>query len=119
MHLELAFSPDTDSFLNCFYQMVCRCGLPKEVVSDNRTNFTRAVHKLKELVQSIDQERVQAFVADRGVKWRFNPPAAPHFGGVFECMIKALKKAIYAILSSSDSRDEELLTTFCRSKVLD
>ena len=99
--------------------MVSWRGLPKEVVSGNGTNFTGAVRELKELVQSIDQEQVQPSVADSGVKSRFNMSAAPHFGGVFECMIKAPKKVIYAILSSSDIRDEELLTTFCRSRVLD
>ena len=93
MHLELAFSLDTDSFLNCFYRTVSWRGLPKEVVSKYGTNFIRAVCELKELVQNIDQERVQASVVDRGVKWKkFNLPAAPRFCGVFYCMIKAAKK---------------------------
>ena len=33
---------------------------------------------------------------------------APHCSGVYEVMIKAAKKAIYAILSSADVTDEEL-----------
>jgi hypothetical protein len=37
---------------------------------------------------------------------------APHFGGVFERMIKAAKRAIYAILGNADVKDEELLTVF-------
>ena len=40
----------------------------------------------------------------------FNPPSAPHFGGVFECMVKAAKKALYAVLGTSDATDEELIT---------
>jgi len=30
---------DTDSFLNAFYRMANRRGLPEEMISDNKTNF--------------------------------------------------------------------------------
>ena len=39
VHLEMAFGLDTDSFLNAFYRMVNRRGLPREMLSDNGTNF--------------------------------------------------------------------------------
>ena len=35
VNVEVAFGLDTDSFLNAFYRMVNRRGLPKEVISDN------------------------------------------------------------------------------------
>ena len=38
------------------------------------------------------------------------PPLSPHFIGVHEVMIKAAKKAIYAILGSADVTDDELLS---------
>tara|TARA_B100001146_G_C15974954_1_gene345809 strand:+ start:354 stop:635 length:282 start_codon:yes stop_codon:yes gene_type:complete len=34
VHLEMAFSMDTDSFLNAFYRMANQRGLPKEIISD-------------------------------------------------------------------------------------
>ena len=49
-------------------------------------------------------------MTSHGVKWHFNPPLGPHFSGVHEIMIKAAKKAIYAILGSADITDEELLS---------
>ena len=52
------------------------------------------------------------------VKWTFNPPSAPHFGGVFETMIKAAKKAILAILANADINDEELITAFTGAEAL-
>ena len=54
----------------------------------------------------------------RKIKWSFNPPQAPHFGGVFETMIKAAKRAITAILSNSDITDEELMTAFTEAEAL-
>ena len=39
VRLEIAFELDTDLFLNAFYCMVNRRGLPQEIVSDNGGNF--------------------------------------------------------------------------------
>ena len=48
----------------------------------------------------------------------FNPPYAPHFGGVFEIMIKSAKRAIIAILNNADVNDEELMTAFCGAETV-
>ncbi|XP_068696853.1 uncharacterized protein [Montipora foliosa] len=109
VHLEVAYGLDTDSFLNAFFRMVSRRGLPKDVLSDNGTNFVGANNELEELA-GLDREKIQEKTACYGIKWHFNPPLAPHFSGVHEVMIKAAKKAIYAILSSADFTDEELLS---------
>ena len=51
-----------------------------------------------------------ASMASQGVHWCFNPPLAPHFGGVFECVVKAKKHAMMATLSQANLTDEELVT---------
>ncbi|XP_070581780.1 uncharacterized protein [Ptychodera flava] len=43
---------------------------------------------------------------------------AAHFGGVHESMIKAAKRAIYAILKNADITDEELLTAVTGAEAL-
>ena len=105
VHLEISFSMDTDSFLNAFYRMVNRQGLPEEIISDNGTNFIGAEKELRQLIEQLDKNKIIASTANSGVKWHFNPPHAPDFGGVFETMIKSAKKAIYAILGSADITD--------------
>ena len=112
VHLELAFGLDTDSFLNAFYRMTSRRGVPNQVTSDNGTNFVGANRELCELWDNVDKSKVQAMTSIKGVKWNFNPPLAPHFGGVHEALVKSAKRAIYAILNKADITDEELLTAF-------
>ena len=118
VHLEMPFSMDTDSFLNAFYRMVNRRGLPEDIISDNGTNFVGAEKKLRQLIEQLDKNKIIASTANSGVKWLFNPPRAPHCGGVFETMIKSERKAIYAILGSADLTDEEVLSAFTGAESL-
>ena len=48
----------------------------------------------------------------------FNRLLAPHFGEVNEVMIRAVKKAIRAVLDNSDLNDEELMTAFVGAPAL-
>lgn len=118
VHLEMAFGLDTDSFLNAFYRMASRRGLPEEMFSDNGTNFKGADAELKLLMSKLDDDRILQSAANKGVTWHFNPPLAPHFGGVHETMIKSAKKAIQAILGNADITDEELMTAIIGAEAL-
>ena len=89
VHLEMAWAMDTDAFLNAFSRFASRRGVPKEVVSDNGTNFVGAVNELKEVFNQLDQEKIKRKTSAQKVKWLFNPPAGPHFGGVHEILVKA------------------------------
>ena len=106
----MATSLDTGSFMNAFTRMTARRGWPKIMVSDNGSNFIAADREIRELVAELDQEQIRRTTANKGVEWYWNPPAAPHFGGVFEALIKAAKRAISAILQDADVTDEELQT---------
>ena len=91
--------------------MINRRGVPEEILSDNGTNFVAANKELCEII--CKDPKVQANTTSKGIKWTFNPPYVPHFGGVFEIMIKSAKRAIIAILKNADVKDEELMTAFC------
>ena len=112
VHLEMAWGLDTDTFLNAFTRFTSRRGVPKEVISDRGTNFVGAVGELKKLVSQLDRQKLENKTAVFGVTWRFNPPGAPHFGGAHEVMVKAAKKATYAVVRDRDVNDEELITVF-------
>jgi len=112
VHLEMAYGLDTSSFLNAFFRMTNRRGMPEEVLSDNAGNFIAAEKELKILWQQSDINELSNCFAKNSIKWTFIPPMAPHFGGIHESMIKSAKRAIKAILSDADVTDEELLSAF-------
>ena len=84
IHLEIAYSLGTASFLNTFSRMVARCGKPEVMISDNGTNFTSAERELRDLVSTLDQTRIKEQVTHSGIQWRFNPPGGSHRGGIFD-----------------------------------
>ena len=97
----MAWSLDTESFLNAFTCFTSRRGVG-------------VVNELSELVSKLEPDRIQHRTTHlfNKVKWHFNPPAAPHFGGAHEAMVKSAKHAIYAVLGNRDIRDEELIMAF-------
>ena len=115
VHLEMAYSLDTNSFLNCYNRFCDRRGQPQEMLSDNGTNFVGAKRELEEIFNEASREEIKQRTK---AKWQFNPPSAPHFGGVHEALVKSAKRAIYAILSEADVTDEELQTAFCGAESL-
>ena len=83
---------DTDSFLNTFSRLASRRGIPEVMFSDNGGNFVKADKELKDLVNQLDQEKINQTTAKKEFQWSFNPPVVPQFGGVHEIMAKAAKK---------------------------
>ena len=119
VHLEMSYALDTDSFVNAFTRMTSRRGSPTYVISDNGTNFVGAERELRELVEALNADRItQETSKYHPIDWKFNPPCAPHFGGVFEALIKSAKKAIKVILGDADVTDEELHTAICGAERL-
>ncbi|PFX16015.1 hypothetical protein AWC38_SpisGene19739 [Stylophora pistillata] len=112
VHLEMAWELDTNTFLSAFARFNSRRGVPKEVTSDRGTNFVGAVSGLKKVIRQLDRKHLQTKTVELGVIWRFNPPAAPHFGGAHGVIVKAAKKATYAVVGERDVNDEELITVF-------
>lgn len=115
IHLELAFSLDTDSCINAIRRFIARRGTPKLIRSDNGTNFIRANRELKDEIQRWNSKQIQEFMLQRQIEWVFNPKSASHFGGVWERLIRSVRKVLYSIMCEQHIRlsDEGLMTLFC------
>ncbi|XP_033317545.1 uncharacterized protein LOC117215262 [Bombus bifarius] len=108
VHVELVSDLTTDAFLAALRRFISRRGYCATILTDNGTNFVganRQLQELRTLLQSDDhQDRVQNFLADRQIQWRFNPPNSPHFGGLWEVAVKAFKRHLIRVFGT------ELLT---------
>lgn len=82
VHLESVTALSTDAFLLTLDRFVARRGLPSSIYSDCGTNFVGAAKQLRRLINHPDQrDRISGHLP---CEWHFNPPGAPHFGGIWE-----------------------------------
>ena len=113
VHIEVVRSVDTDTCLVAIKRFIARRGKPTTIISDNGTNFVGSARELKEYINSWNQDQIMSELAQKHIVWKFNPPSAPHFGGVWERLVRSCKKAMVAILGNRSLTDEALLTTMC------
>ena len=110
--MELAYNLETDGFIQALCNFTARRGRIKTLTCDNGTNFRGADKELRKLIQEMNEEEIKTYAKENGFEFRFNPPGAPHMGGVFESLIKSAKRAIRAILKDSEFSDAELQAAF-------
>ena len=113
VHIEVVPDLDTDSCLNAIMRFIARRGKPITIISYNGTNFVGAEKEFAEYVAAWNEEGIQEHLTQRGIRWKFNPPAAPHFGGVWERLVRSCKKAMYAVLGNRSVTEDFLSTTMC------
>jgi hypothetical protein len=106
----MAYSLDTSSFISALDRFQNRRGVPASYHSDNGTNFFGAQRELATCLENLNQHAIKEHLSRQPTKWYFNPPAAPHFGGVWERMVRAAKTALNAVLGNQRLTDEILLT---------
>ena len=113
VHIEVVPKLDTDSCLNAIMRFIARRGKPNTIISDNGTNFVGAEREFAEYVAAWNKEGIEEHLIQRDIRWKFNPPAAPHFGGVWERLVRSCKKAMYAVLGNRSVTEDVLSTTMC------
>lgn len=113
VHIEVAHSLDTDSFIMALRRFISRRGQVKEIRSDNGTNLTGGEKELREALKEWNQETIHNHLLQKNIKWTFNPPYASHFGGVWERCIRTIRKVLNAILKEQRLDDKSLQTYMC------
>ena len=60
--------------------------------------------------QNQAKEKIYAACSIRGIEFKFIPPRAPHFGGLWESAVKSAKNLLYKTISQASLTYEELST---------
>uniref|UniRef100_A0A5S6Q6X4 Integrase catalytic domain-containing protein n=1 Tax=Trichuris muris TaxID=70415 RepID=A0A5S6Q6X4_TRIMR len=100
--LDIAQSLSTEDFLLVLRRSVSLSGKPESVYSDKGRNFVGAARELRRTVQALNgDDSLKKYTAREGIRWKFQPANAPHFGGAHESLVKSTKRALCRMLASS------------------
>lgn len=116
VHLEFVSELSTEAFMACFDRFIARRGLPAAVYSDCGRNYVGAARQLSEVAAFLahSQPELIDILARREIKWHFNPPYAPNFGGLWEACVKSAKSLLLRLVGESKLTFEEYSTLFAR-----
>lgn len=114
IHLELVTGLSTEDFIAALRRFVSRRGRPAHMFCDNGSNFVAAQKELKILYnQQQLQQQLQESEFDGKIKFHFNPPSAPHQGGIWESAVKGAKFHLKRVMNGRLLTYEELETVLC------
>lgn len=109
IHIEAVEDLTSSAFIAALRRFISRRGKPNTIWSDNGTHFVGANRELAAYVSNLDQR-----LASEGIIWRFNPPAAPHFGGLWESAVKSAKHHLTRVVRGMKLTLSELQTLLCQ-----
>uniref|UniRef100_V5GH76 Integrase catalytic domain-containing protein n=1 Tax=Anoplophora glabripennis TaxID=217634 RepID=V5GH76_ANOGL len=122
IHLELASDMSTATFLGCFKRFLARRGPVVCVYSDCGTNFLGAKAELDQIYNLLQSSEYVTTIGTElslhKIEWKFNPPSAPHFGGIWESNIKSVKTHLYKIVGNQILSYEEFVTVLTQIEAL-
>ncbi|XP_055633296.1 uncharacterized protein LOC129773676 [Toxorhynchites rutilus septentrionalis] len=118
VHLEVAHALSTESCKLAIRRFIARRGSPQEIYSDQGTNFQGARGELLVELRNINRELAGTFTNSL-TQWHFNPPAAPHMGGIWERMVRSVKTALSALAAPRRPDDESFLTVLTEAESIE
>ena len=110
IHIEDVGSLETDAFIQALRRFISVRGSPKKIRSDNGTSFTGTE---KEPSPSTQDDRtirreLHKYETDwyrcAVPEWHFQPPTASHMSGVWERLIRSVRKAMKSVLVDRGAR---------------
>lgn len=115
VHIELVSDLSTPAFLAALRRFVARRGRTREIHSDNGTAFKGAANELRRIYDMFkrneaDRKQILDWCAENEITWRFIPPRAPHFGGLWEAAVKSAKTHLLREIGTTNVSYEDMCT---------
>lgn len=122
VHLELCTDLRSETFLAALQRFISRRGIPSDLYSDNATTFTGAANELAELRELLQNQlhkvKLANFCSSKGITWHFIPPRSPHFGGIWEAGVKAMKYLLKRVVGETRLTYEEMTTFLAEAEAI-
>jgi hypothetical protein len=118
VYLETVQSLSTDDFILTLRQFTSRRGPPEDIRCDNGSNFTGADRELTRAIEEWNQQLIVTEMQQRGIRFTFQPPNAPHMAGVWERLVKTSKRHLRALSGGILLTDNGLRTLLAEAEAI-
>ena len=116
VHLQIAGDMSTDSFILAIRRCISRRGPIDIIRSDNGTNCIGAERQLRNALKELDETLIYSKLNRYRIEWKFNRPSSPWMGGVWESLVKSVKRSLKVITRDRVFTEESLYTLLCEVK---
>ena len=96
IHLEMVDDCSSKRYIRALRRFVARRGKPRLMLSDNATNFSA--------------KETQSFLVNHNIVWQPTISNAPWYGGMYERLIKVVKRCLKKVLKGAKLSLDELNT---------
>lgn len=116
VHLEVVSELTSEAFIATLRRFFARRGCPRNLYSDNGSNFVGVAREMKELFNQLNSWHncVSKFLSKDMITWHFIPARTPNFGGIWESNIKSMKRHLFRIIDKAKLTYEELSTVLAQ-----
>jgi hypothetical protein len=114
IHLELAESYSTDSFLQALRRFMCLHGSPHTIISDRGEQLVAAAKQVEEW----NPAAIQNWVAEKKIKWKIAPTGGQHMNGQAERTIQEVKKVLKSTLEGKLCSFNEIATVLYEAAII-
>ena len=113
VHLEIAGDMSPDSFILALRRFISRQGPIDIILSDNGTNFVDAERELRNGFKELDQTLISSELNRYRIEWKFKASSSPWMGGVWESLVKSVKRSLKVIPRDRLFTEESFHTFLC------
>ena len=115
VHLEVLRDMSASSFIDSFMRFRARRPGVRQMYSDNGSNFSAAEKEIREEVKKWNEKAAEELRL-HGVEWTFSPPTSAHRGGIYERLVRSLKKHLTFVVQQDDLHVETLATAIAQAE---
>ncbi|XP_058816632.1 uncharacterized protein LOC131679899 [Topomyia yanbarensis] len=115
VHIEMVSDLSTPALMVALRRFGVRRGRMREIHSDNGTEFKGASNKLNRIHQMLKfvqggRKMILDWCSENEITWRFIPPLALHFGGLWEAAVESAKHHLLREIGIMNVSYEDMIT---------